>query len=145
MQLLLAQEYECKCQMPSAVSSQSFDSIWNKLLTDIYMCFAKISLWTGLNLNSIKSNSERDWSSERVLWFWLAKRTLECLHHKITPFPLYQAHIVVLCWAWILSLQKASHTPDSIIGNCMDNSVSRDHLLSEQECSKYTTQQQFTN
>lgn len=136
---------ECKCQMLSSVSSQTFESTWKKLLTEIYIGFPKLSSWPGLNLNSIKSNSERDWSSGRVLWFWLAKWTLGCLHCKITPSLLYQAYITVLCWVWILSVQKAAHTPESNTGNCLDYSVSKDCLLSEQECSEHTAQQQSTN
>ena len=137
--LFLRNAQECKHLMPSipsAVSNQSFEGIWNKLLTDIHICFPKLASWTRFNLNSIKPNSDRDCSSGRNLWFWLAKWALGCLHCKITPSPACLARIIVPCQERTPSVQKAAHTPDSIIVNCLVNSVYKYYCLSEWECSE---------
>lgn len=137
--LFLRNTQECKRSMPSipsAVSNQSFEGIWNKLLTDIHICFPKLASWTRFNLNCIKPNSDRNCISGRVLWFWLAKWALGYLHCKITPSAAHLAQIIVPCRERTPSVQKAAHTPHSIIVNGLVNTLYKNYCLIEWDCSK---------
>lgn len=132
--------------IPSAVSNQPFKGIWNILLTDMHIRFPKLASWIRFNLNCIKPYS--DWSCifEEVLWLWLAKQGLGCLHFKSTPSLGRLAQIIVPRQEQT-PVQKAAPTPDSFIVNCLINSVCKDYCISERECSetRYKTQQKTSD
>lgn len=63
MQILFSQECTKVQTMTSiiyAVGNQSFECMWNKLLTDIHICFPKLASWTGFKLNCIKHNQDSE-------------------------------------------------------------------------------------
>lgn len=91
--LFLRHAQECKCLMPSvasAVSNQSFKGIWNKLLTDIHICFPKLASWTRFNLNYIKPNSDRDCSSGQPVLGLCHHQNKDVSPHVWMELPMFQ-------------------------------------------------------
>lgn len=125
--------------IPRAVTNQSFEGTWNKLLSDIPICFPKLASWARLNLNCIKPNSDRDCSSGGVPWFWFAKWAIGWMSAlQNYTFPCTSSSDYFSVSGEKPSVQKAAHTPDSIIVSCLVNSVYKDYRVSEWECSETT-------